>query len=318
MEKAGNREYKSSMFTALLKEKVNALDVFNALNGTDYTSEDDLEIRMLENAIYISFRNDASFIIAGTINLYEHQSTYNLNMPLRDLIYVANLLAEIVEGENLFGEKLVRIPEPRFVTFYNGTRKRPPIEELRLSDAYMTKTDQPQMELCCTVININSGYNKEFMEKCRILWEYMVYVDKVRLYRQTMSLEDALERAINECIEEHILEDFLRKHRAEVISMSVLEFNLEKQLMFARKEGEEAGILEGKRAGILEGKQTGSELKLISLICRKLKKEKTPECIAEELEEELELVEKICKVAKEFAPEYDETKIYEVLHSHVA
>ena len=125
-----------------------------------------------------------------------------------------------------------------------------------------------------------------------------------------MSLEDALERAINECIEEHVLEDFLRKHRAEVISMSVLEFNLERQLMFARKEGEEAGILEGK--------QTGSELKLISLVCRKLKKDKTPECIAEELEEELELVVKICKVAKEFAPEYDEAKIYEVLHSHVA
>ena len=310
MGKAGNREYKSSVFTMLLKEKENALNVFNALNGTDYKSEDDLEIRMLENAIYLSFRNDASFIIAGTINLYEHQSTYNPNMPLRDLIYVANLLAEIVEGENLFGEKLVRIPEPRFVTFYNGTRKRPPIEELRLSDAYMTRTNQPQLELCCTVININSGHNKEFMEKCRILWEYMVYVDKVRLYRQTMSLEDALERAINECIEERILEDFLRKHRAEVISMSVLEFDLERQLMFARKEGEEAGILEGK--------QTGSDLKLISQVCRKLKKDKTPECIAEELEEELELVEKICKVAKEFAPEYDEAKIYEALHSHVA
>ena len=123
-------------------------------------------------------------------------------------------------------------------------------------------------------------------------------------------MEDALERAIDECIKEHILEDFLRKHRAEVISMSVLEFDLERQLMFARKEGEEAGVLEGK--------QTGSELKLISLIYRKLKKDKTPESIAEELEEELELVVKICKVAKEFAPEYDTIKIYEALRSHVA
>lgn len=318
MGKTGNREYKSGMFTMLLKEKANALDVFNALNGTDYKSEKDLEVQMLENAIYLSFRNDASFIIAGTLNLYEHQSTYNPNMPLRDLIYVANLLAEIVEGENLFGEQLVQIPEPKFVTFYNGTRKRPPVEDLRLSDAYMTRKHQPQLELYCTVININSGHNEEFMEKCRILQEYMIYVDKVRLYQQTMSLEDALERAIDECIKEHVLEDFLRKHRAEVISMSVLEFNLERQLMFARKEGKEAGILEGKQAGILEGKQEGSDLKLISLICRKLKKDKTPECIAEELEEELELVEKICQVAKEFAPEYDETKIYEALHAHVA
>lgn len=317
MEKAGNREYKSSVFAMLLKEKDNALDVFNALNGTDYKSEEDLEIRMLENAIYLSFRNDASFIVAATLNLYEHQSTYNPNMPLRDLIYVANLLADIVKGDNLFGEKLVQIPEPRFVTFYNGTAERPSVEVLRLSDAYMKRTDQPQLELCCTVINMNSGHNAGFMAKCRILREYMVFVEKVRLCRKTMRLEDALEQAIDECINEHILEDFLRKQRAEVISMSVLEFDLEKQLMFARKEGEEAGIQTGIQTGKQLGIVEGSDRKLISLICRKLKKGKMPECIAEELEEELELVERICKVAKEFAPEYDTMKIYEALHVYV-
>ena len=318
MEKAGDREYKSSVFTMLLKEKANALDVFNALNGTDHKNEEDLEIRMLESAVYLSFRNDASFIIADTLNLYEHQSTYNPNMPLRDLIYAANLFADIVKDENLFGKKLVQLPEPRFVTFYNGTEQRPPIEILRLSDAYMVKTDQPQLELCCTVINMNPGCNVGFMEKCRVLSEYTVFVEKVRLYQKTMSLEDALERAIDECIQEHVLEDFFKRQKAEVMSMSVLEFNLEKQLMFAREEGKQAGILEGKQAGLSEGKQTGSDLKLISQICRKLKKDKTPECIAEELEEELELVEKICKTAKEFAPEYDEMKIYEALHSCVA
>ena len=306
--------YKSSVFTMLLKEKVNALDVFNALNGTDYKNEEDLEIRMLENAVYLSFRNDASFIIAGTLNLYEHQSTYNPNMPLRDLLYVANLFADIVKDEDLFGENLVQIPEPRFVTFYNGTKQRPAVEKLQLSDAYMTKTEQPQLELGCTVINMNPGYNTGFMEKCKVLSEYTVFVEKVRFYQQTMDLEDALELAIDECIREHVLEDFLRKQRAEVMSMSVLEFNLERQLMFARKEGREEGREEGMQAGI----KTGSDQKLISLICRKLKKDKTPECIAEELEEELELVEKICKAAEKFAPEYDEAKIYEALHSHVA
>ena len=314
MEKAGNREYKSSVFTMLLKEKENALNVFNALNGTDYKSKEDLEIQILENAIYLSFRNDASFIVADTLNLYEHQSTYNPNMPLRDLIYVANLLADIVKDENLFGEKLVQIPEPRFVTFYNGIEERPSVEELRLSDAYLTGTDVPRLELCCTVINMNPGHNNAFMKKCQILQEYTVFVEKVRLYRKAMSLENALERAIDECIREHVLEDFLRKQRAEVISMSVLEFNLEKQLVFQREAGREEGIQTGKQLG----REEGSDQKLISQVCRKLKKGKTPECIAEELEEELELVEKICKVAKEFAPEYDIIKIYEALHSHVA
>ena len=258
--------YKSSVFTMLLKEKKNAL-----------------------------------FIIAGTLNLYEHQSTYNPNMPLRDLIYVANLLADIVKDKDLFGEQLVRIPEPQFVTFYNGTKEQPAMEELWLSDAYIHRTDQPQLELCCVVININPGHNEGFMEKCQVLREYMIYVEKVRFYQQTMSLEDALERAIDECIKEHVLEDFLRKQRVEVMSMSVLEFNLEKQLVFQR----EAGMREG------------SDQKLISLICRKLKKGKTPECIAEELEEELEIVEKICKVAEKFAPEYDTIKIYEAMRSSV-
>lgn len=310
MEEKGNREYKSSVFTKLLQDKKNALDVFNALNGTDYQREEELEIQMLEHAVYLAFRNDASFVVADILSLYEHQSTYNPNMPLRDLIYVSNLLADIVKDENLFGRKLVRIPEPRFVTFYNGEEDRPPVEVMKLSDAFISRTEQPQLELCCTVININTGYNAEFMERCRILQEYMIFVVKVRIYHKEMSLEEALKRAIDECIAEHVLEDFLRKERAEIMSMSVLEFNLERQLGFAKKEGIEEGREEGERIG--------SDRKLISQICRKLKKGKTPEVIAEELEEELEIVERICRIAKDFAPEYDSMKIYEALQASVA
>lgn len=76
----------------LLEEPRYALDVYNALNDSDYTKPDDVEILKLENGILLSLRNDASFIIDMNLNLYEHQSTYNPNMPLRNLIYFTNII----------------------------------------------------------------------------------------------------------------------------------------------------------------------------------------------------------------------------------
>lgn len=301
-----NREYKSSVFSMLLSDKDRALDVYNALNNTTYDNNNDLEMLILENAIYLSYRNDASFILAATLNVYEHQSTYNPNMPLRDLIYVANLLSDIVKDEDLYGTKLIKIPTPQFVTFYNGVQEQPECIELKLSDAYKVVTEAPQLELKCTIMNLNKGNNLTFMSKCKTLREYMIFVDKVRCFQENMLLEDALDKAIDQCISEHILEDFLQSQKAQVKSMSVLEFNFEKQLMFAERTGRE------------EGREEGSELKIISLVCKKLIKEKSIEIIADELEEDIEYVKRIYDVAKCYAPEYDVVKIYETLKSQVA
>lgn len=292
-----NREYKSSIFTMLLEDKSRALDVYNAVNNTDYGDIDDLEIIMLENAVYLSYRNDASFIFSATLNLYEHQSTYNPNMPLRDLIYVTNLIADLVKDEDLYGKKLIQIPTPQFVTFYNGVEKQPERLEMRLSDAYMVATDNPQLELKCIFININSGNNPEFMSRCRTLREYMIFVDKVRMYRQTMELEVAIDMAMEECIMEKVLEDFMKSQKAQVKSMSVLEFNFEKRLKTVREEGREEG----------------ADLVRISQICKKLSKGKSIQMIADELEEDVEYVKRICQIAERFAPEYDVNKIYSEL-----
>jgi hypothetical protein len=185
--------------------------------------------------------------------MYEHQSTYNPNMPLRNLIYVTGLFADIVKNENLFGSKLVKIPTPRFVVFYNGTDPRPEWEQFRLSDAYLVHMDEPEMELVCTVININPGCNRELLSKCPVLEEYSVFVDLVRKYGRMMDMKQAVDRAIDECIENDILREFLESQRAEVNKMSVLDFNLEKQLRFEREEGREEGIEQGIEQGREEG-----------------------------------------------------------------
>ncbi|MBQ7067242.1 MAG: hypothetical protein IJN92_10525 [Lachnospiraceae bacterium] len=165
-------------------------------------------------------------------------------MPLRDLIYVANLLAGIVKDENLYGTSLVKIPLPQFVTFYNGVDKQLERVEMKLSDAYNVFTDNPQLELKCIMLNLNKGYNKELMSRCETLKGYMTFVDKVRDYQQEMPLESAIDSAIEECIKEHILEEFMKREKAMVRSMSVLEFNLEKQLKFMKAEGKAEGIIE--------------------------------------------------------------------------
>lgn len=292
-----NRCFKSEVFSLLLENKANALQVYNALNNTEYYVLEDLNIYKLENAIYLSYVNDASFIIASTLNIYEHQSTVNPNMPLRKLIYISNLIADLVKNENLFGTKLVTIPTPKFVTFYNGLEDMPEIQELKLSDAYEVFTDNPELELKCTVININIGENKAFLEKCKVIKDYAIFVDLVRQNLEKLTLDDAVEITIDRCIKEHILEDFLKSERVKVMSLSVLEFNLERQLKFEREEGREEG----------------ADLKTISQVCKKLIKGKSVEEIADELEEEVDYINKICDIAAKFAPDYDVNKIYKAM-----
>ena len=130
-----NREYKDRVFRMLLKEPKVALEVYNAMNGTLYDNPDELIITTLENAVYLGMKNDVSFILGTQLVLYEHQSTPNPNMPLRNLAYVACVYMAYVFGDNLYGRKLIKIPEPRFVVFYNGTDKMPEQSVLRLFDA---------------------------------------------------------------------------------------------------------------------------------------------------------------------------------------
>ena len=121
-----NRKYKDTLFRALFSERKHLLSLYNAVNGTDYTNEDDLEVNTLDNVIYMKMKNDISFLFGFSLNLYEHQSSVNPNMPLRDLFYVADLLQKIVKDKNLYSSCLVGIPTPKFVMFYNGTDVRGP------------------------------------------------------------------------------------------------------------------------------------------------------------------------------------------------
>lgn len=246
------RDYKSSMFCMLWEKKEERLDLYNATNGTNYTNAEDFEVNTLRNAIYLGMKNDVSFIFEMSLNLYEHQSTINPNMPLRDLFYVAQVLQGMVKDENLYSTSLVKIPTPKFIVFYNGTDKQPERQILRLSDSFSKRGGEANLELKVEVININPGNNDELLEKCKQLREYMFYIERVRLYTANMPIEEAVNRAVEECIAEGILADFLLRNKAEAIAMSIFEYNQEAHMKCVRQESFAEGKAEGKAEDILE------------------------------------------------------------------
>ena len=240
------RNYKDTVFRMIFREKENLLSLYNALNGTDYGNVDDLEITTLENAVYMNYKNDISFVFDFELLLYEHQSTCNPNMPLRDLLYVTKVLQNRIKDENLYSRSLIRIPAPRFVVFYNGTDSQPEQQILYLSDAFEKRQDEPSLELAVTVYNINLGHNRELLAACRLLKEYAQYVEQVRTYTQQMPLSEAVEKAVDDCIKNGILADFLAKNRAEAIAVSIFEYDEEKHMKSERKEWQEIGRKEGR------------------------------------------------------------------------
>ena len=260
----GNREYKSDVFSMLLEDKENALLLYNALNDSDYTNPDDVEICTLEKGISLTVRNDASFVIDSSLNIYEHQSTVCPNMPLRSLIYVANHLEKRIKQQrlNLFGHTLVKIPTPKFIVFYNGKENQPEKYEYKRSDCFEKETDNPQLELKCIVYNINKGNNAELLNRCGFLKDYMIFIDYVRYYydEKNLSLGDSIEYAINRCIDEDMLKDFLINHREEVAKVTNLDFTFERQIELVREEAENKGLLRGREEGMSLGREEGMSL----------------------------------------------------------
>ena len=236
------RNYKDTVFRMLFGEKENLLSLYNALNSTAYTDITDLEITTLENAVYMNYKNDISFVFDFELLLYEHQSTLNPNMPLRDLLYVTKVIQNRIKGENLYSKSLVKIPAPRFIVFYNGTDLQPEQQILHLSDAFEKEQEHPSLELTVVVYNINWGHNSELLDACRLLKEYAQYVAQVRTYAKEMDFPKAVERAVNYCIRNGILSDFLSKNRAEVIAVSIFEYDEEKHMKSEREEGLKTGL----------------------------------------------------------------------------
>ena len=214
----------------MLSQKEYALQVYNVLNNSNYTNSEDVEITTLENVVFINIKNDVSFVLDNIFNLYERQSTFNPNIPLRSLLYIADLYERMIKEKNLniYGSKLIKIPTPKCVVFYNGEKEYPDKKILNLSDSFENKSTESDVQIRVTMLNINYSHNKELLDKCEVLRGYSLYNEKFREYNKLEEVNkiEAAHKALDYCIQHNVLADFFKKRRNEVVGM-ILEYTAE-------------------------------------------------------------------------------------------
>lgn len=253
MKKQLNRKYKDRVFRIVFRDKESLLELYNAVNGTDYKDPGELEIHTLEDVIYMGIKNDISFLIGDVLNLYEHQSTWSPNLPLRGLFYYAELYRNYLKrkGQNLYSNSRIRLPLPRFLVFYNGTSEREERQELRLSENFSDVDGQePALECIATVLNINWGKNRELMEKCKKLQDYSRFIAVIReQLKAGMDIREAMGYAINFCIDHEILSDILTQYGGEIMNSILREFDEEEYRRMLEEESRRDGFEQGHKAG---------------------------------------------------------------------
>lgn len=253
-----NRTYKDRLFKIIFEDKKELLSLYNALTGKNYQNPDELEINTIDDVIYMHLKNDMSFILDDWQNLFEQQSTFNPNQPLRGFFYFADLYKVKYFGKKIYSTRLLKIPTPQYIVFYNGTMNMPDKKELRLSDAFQQPTTQPDIEVVAHMLNINYGHNKELMERCRKLKEYAQFIDIIRHYlreNKQWSNEQAISKAIDDCIQNNILRDILQKERLRVMASILSEFDEVGYKEMIRQEAYEDAYEEGHEAGLEEGRE---------------------------------------------------------------
>ena len=261
-----NREYRDRLFKFIFGNPQNkewTLSLYNAVNGSSYTDVKALKLNTIENAVYMGMKNDVSFLVDNTLSFYEQQSTFNPNMPMRFLIYAGMVYSKYVEESksyHRYSSVQQKAPTPKCVCFYNGTAEKEDRVILSLKDAFEDGTN-PDIEVKVTMININYGHNKEILNACRPLEEYAWFVDKVRKNQElTETLEEAIDAAIDELVEDSVIKPFLISNRAEVKRMCITEYDEARTFAEQREEGIEIGIEIGIDKGIEIGIDKGIEI----------------------------------------------------------
>ena len=261
-----NRKFKDSLFRVIFSEKKELLELYNAINGSHYENPDDLIITTIGDVLYLGMKNDISFLIGQHLSLYEAQSTWNPNMPLRGLFYFSRLYQGYLKEHqlDLYSRRPLSLPFPEFIVFYNGTMEQPDRTQLRLSDLFYQAEGVPCLECTATMININYGHNEEMMKSCRKLYEYAFLINAVRSrLNEGLHLEAAVDQAVEDCIQHDVLKNFLLKHREEVREMILSEYDEELHINSEKKISYEEGL----EAGVVQGTQHGQE-RINALITR--------------------------------------------------
>jgi len=252
---ATSRTYKDSLFRVIYSGKDERsrrwlLSLYNALSGKNYTNTGNLRITTIETVIYLTMKNDLSFLLDSQMNLFEHQSTVNLNMPLRGLMYFGQLYQNEVnrQKKDIFGSTLIKIHSPRFIVFYNGEKELP--DTYRLTDAFEIPDKSGEFEWTATVININKGHSETFQKNCESLYHYIEFVERVKTNQKNgMEASTAINEAVDYAIQHDFLEGFFKEQKMYILTSLLTEFDQELHDRCTREAGYEEGVADGMAEG---------------------------------------------------------------------
>lgn len=253
-----NRNHKDRLFKFLFgnsSHKEWTLSLYNAVNGSSYGNADDIEITTIDDVIYMGMKNDVSFIISDTMNIYEQQCTFNPNMPIRMLMYAGRLYDKYIHinHKNVYSQSVIYLPIPKLVVFYNGLDEKENTI-LKLRDAFILQNQNVyDIEVNVHMININYGQNKDLLLKCKPLLEYSWLIDKIRKYSIVTNIDDAVDRAIDEMPDTFIIKNSLILNKSEVKNMCITEYNEAETMSMLREEFKQSGLEEGRKEGRKEG-----------------------------------------------------------------
>lgn len=256
-----NRNARDRLFKALFgssERKDLTLELYNAINHTSYANPDDIQINTLEDVLYMGMKNDVSFLLMNSMNLYEQQSTENPNMPIRFLLYLAHLYEKYLDQNDLngqlYGTKKMILPAPHLVILYNGRAKETD-RVLRMSDLFEQGASS-DLELQVHLLNINYGKDVPVLEQCKSLRDYAFAIDRYQKGIVNGDREQALAEAIRE-MEDGPVKRYLQSHQKEVTGMLLEEYDEEKVKQYLRREAMEIGHEEGLKQGLEQGLEQG-------------------------------------------------------------
>ena len=243
-----NKKYKDRLFCLLFgneEYKDNILSLYNALCHTSYTKVEDIQIYTIDDVIYIKMKNDVSILLDSFLYLWEQQSTFNPNMPIRGFMYFGKMYDRYITENsfNIYGKTIIKLPTPRYTVLYNGMDEQPSFMQLRLSDSFINPDSSGDFEWTASMVNLNDGKNEDLLNNCRPLKDYMTLINEIRKNSKTMNFENAVDAAVTYCIEHDVLRTFLLKHRAEVKDVCITEYDEKTFVDGIRAEGRAEGRL---------------------------------------------------------------------------
>ncbi|MBQ9931666.1 MAG: hypothetical protein IJO79_04870, partial [Firmicutes bacterium] len=249
--------YQDGLFRLLFSDKEHLLELYNAVTGSNYGPEAEVEITTLDSEIFDRRKNDISFLLNGRLIVFlEQQSTVNRNMPLRFLLYCAKTYGIMVPQGKIYRSKVVPLPKPQFFVFYTGTEDMPAAETLHLSECFPEGDEELTLELAVKCFNISHPRGAAMLERSRTLQGYSFLLQQIRQERQKgKGLTEAINAAIQRCKEEAYLTTFLNQYEGEVRGMLFRYLNDDEFREFYSKNAYEDGHEDGRAEGREEGRE---------------------------------------------------------------